>query len=278
MESTATLLPIGRFSRLSGLGVKALRHYDEIGLLSPARVDDSSGYRYYSLEQLQTADAIARLRAAEVPLETCRAILAEPDPERVRERLRAHRAALEGRSDELQRSLEKLDELLTEADPLAATRITLEKVEMKEVSEQAALTMRSRTTPEDLDPVISESINGVADYMNEVGARRAGPPFTLSSDADDDGVIEVSIGWPTADRLPGRGRVESQLLPRARVAWAVYKGSYAQLPAAYRAVYEWMVENGHEPAGDPREIYYTDPDEVSDPADYVTGIVWPVER
>lgn len=48
MERTSTLVPIGRFSRLCGLTVKALRHYDEIGLLKPARVDGSTGYRYYS--------------------------------------------------------------------------------------------------------------------------------------------------------------------------------------------------------------------------------------
>ena len=45
---------------------------------------------------------------------------------------------------------------------------------------------------------------------------------------------------------------------------------------AYRALYEWIVEQGHEIASDPREIYYTDPDEVPDPTEYVTGIIWPI--
>ena len=40
MES---LLPIGRFARLTGLTVKALRHYDEVGLLEPASVDSATG-------------------------------------------------------------------------------------------------------------------------------------------------------------------------------------------------------------------------------------------
>ena len=40
------LLPIGRFARATRLSVKALRHYDELGLLRPAFVDPSSGYRY----------------------------------------------------------------------------------------------------------------------------------------------------------------------------------------------------------------------------------------
>ena len=44
-EPQEELLPIGRFARVSGLTVKALRHYDEIGLLQPAYVDEESGYR-----------------------------------------------------------------------------------------------------------------------------------------------------------------------------------------------------------------------------------------
>ena len=54
MELTEEL-SIGSFSRVSGLTVKALRHYDEIGLLEPARVDQWTGYRYYGLEQARVA-------------------------------------------------------------------------------------------------------------------------------------------------------------------------------------------------------------------------------
>jgi DNA-binding transcriptional MerR regulator len=275
VERTETLLPIGRFARLSGLTVKALRHYGTIGLLPPARVDHATGYRYYSLAQLGDAAAIARLRELEVPLDECAAIVREQDRDELRERLESHRARLEGRLAETQRLLEGLEALITEPAALWA-RTPLEKVELKEVDAQPALTMRSRTTPEELDPVISEGINGVADYLRKLGARGAGPPFTLSSDPDDEGEIAVAIGWPTADKLPGRGHVESLVLPGGHVAWAVYRGPYGGLAGAYRALYEWIVGHGHEVIGDPREIYYTDPDEVPDPADYVTGIVWPV--
>jgi DNA-binding transcriptional MerR regulator len=44
---TEELMPIGRFARLSGLTVKALRHYDELGLIKPAFVDGWTGYRSY---------------------------------------------------------------------------------------------------------------------------------------------------------------------------------------------------------------------------------------
>src|SRR5919197_3392344 len=69
---TRQLLSIGMFAQLSGLTVKALRHYDQIDLLKPAHVDESSGYRYYALAQARTAEAIRTLRAPEVPLDEVR--------------------------------------------------------------------------------------------------------------------------------------------------------------------------------------------------------------
>jgi DNA-binding transcriptional MerR regulator len=276
VDRTQTLLPIGRFSRLCGLTVKALRHYDDIGLLHPARVDETTGYRYYSRAQLADAGAIARLRALDVALEECRRILIEADPEVVRERLREHAARLEARLGETQRSLDELRRLVDDPERLRAAAVRLEKVEFKEVAEQPTLAIRSRTTPEDFDAQISRSINSVADYMSALGAKRAGPPFTITSDPEEDGAFDVVIGWPTAERLPARVPVESLVLPGETVAWAVYRGPYSHLRDAYRALYEWIDEQGYEVDSDPREIYYTDPDEVPDPVDYVTGIVWPV--
>ncbi len=70
----ADLLVIGRFARLAGLSVGALRHYDELDLLRPAWVDPETGYRSYRRDQLETARTIVRLRDLEVPLETIRAL------------------------------------------------------------------------------------------------------------------------------------------------------------------------------------------------------------
>lgn len=52
------LLSIGDFSKVTGVGIKALRYYDEIGILTPAFIDSNSGYRYYSFHQKAVADAI----------------------------------------------------------------------------------------------------------------------------------------------------------------------------------------------------------------------------
>jgi serine/threonine protein phosphatase PrpC len=68
------LMSSGEFARVSGLTRKALRLYDELGLLTPARVDSSSGYRFYAPAQLEQARLVAWLRRLGMPLATIRAM------------------------------------------------------------------------------------------------------------------------------------------------------------------------------------------------------------
>ena len=62
------MLAIGEFSRVTHLSVRTLRRYHEGGLLEPAEVDQLTGYRYYSADQIPTAQVIHRLRELDVPL------------------------------------------------------------------------------------------------------------------------------------------------------------------------------------------------------------------
>jgi DNA-binding transcriptional MerR regulator len=74
------LMSIGEFARLSRLSPKALRLYDELGLLPPARVDPGSGYRWYAAGQLDNARLVASLRQIGVPLAQIQLILSrEPE-------------------------------------------------------------------------------------------------------------------------------------------------------------------------------------------------------
>lgn len=67
-EGGAGMLTIGEFARASRLSPKALRLYDELGLLPPARVDPGSGYRFYRADQLERARLVAWLRRLGMPL------------------------------------------------------------------------------------------------------------------------------------------------------------------------------------------------------------------
>ncbi|HET7568690.1 MAG TPA: MerR family transcriptional regulator, partial [Gaiellaceae bacterium] len=115
------LLPIGRFSRLTGLTVKALRHYDEVGLLRPAAVDPDSGYRLYSSEQTARAEAIRRLRRLELPLDDVAVLLESGDPQLLRRVLLDHQRRTASRRAELSVVLQNLQPLLDGRETVMGT-------------------------------------------------------------------------------------------------------------------------------------------------------------
>jgi DNA-binding transcriptional MerR regulator len=115
------LMPIGRFSRQTGLSVKALRHYDELGLLRPAAVDPDTGYRLYATGQVERAEAIRLLRRLEVPLDDIATLLASGDPATVRSVLLDHQRRTALRSAELKIILQGLQPLIDGKEPVMGT-------------------------------------------------------------------------------------------------------------------------------------------------------------
>lgn len=112
MNDTEALLSIGAFARRVRLAPSALRFYDDCGVLHPASVDDTTGYRYYHPAQEQRAVLVRRLRAAGVPLteaglvldgtrEEARAVL-----QRHVARARETAAAAQAAAEEILRGLE----------------------------------------------------------------------------------------------------------------------------------------------------------------------------
>lgn len=116
MAKPDRLLSIGQFARATGLTAKALRHYDAVGLLNPAIVEASNGYRRYRVDQLATARLIRKLRDLEFPVAEVRRLLDlhEDDPDALTAELLAHRKRLESRVVRLQMQLHTLDHLVNE--------------------------------------------------------------------------------------------------------------------------------------------------------------------
>ena len=69
------MFKIGEFSNLSGLSINTLHHYNEIGILKPEKVDDFTGYRYYSAMQLANVNKILALKDAGFSLSEIASIL-----------------------------------------------------------------------------------------------------------------------------------------------------------------------------------------------------------
>ncbi|MDB5430385.1 MAG: transcriptional regulator, MerR family [Caulobacter sp.] len=97
-------------AKLSGVSVRALHHYDEIGLLKPAAVG-SNGYRYYGREELLRLQQILFHRELRFPLEAIRAVLDDPKFDRAAA-LKAHRKALDGEARRLKQLVRTIDDTL----------------------------------------------------------------------------------------------------------------------------------------------------------------------
>lgn len=119
------LLSIGRFARLSGLSIGALRHYDELSILVPAAVSPETSYRSYARSQLADARLIRQLRDYEMSLPEIRAYLTA-DADGRRQRLAAHRTRLQARSDRYVRILHQLKEIPMTAETTPADLLDAE--------------------------------------------------------------------------------------------------------------------------------------------------------
>lgn len=227
------LLPIGRFARLGRLSVKQLRHYDEIGLLVPARVDADSGYRYYHPAQARQALAIGLLRSLDVPLPVIAQVLAGDS----------------GALQEVHRELEA--ELARRRSTLAALHTIME-------GGLPAPRVRLVTVPAACVAVATETAHGPLDLGRATSAAvarllsggygtRGGLVGLFPLDLGER--IEVTLTAPGGDRP----------LPGGLFAAARHQGPYNQIQLTAHALLAWCAEHGHQPAGPIREVYLDDP-------------------
>lgn len=269
------LLPIGRFARLSGLTVRAVRHYGELGLLEPAYVDAESGYRYYTSDQLEDAAVIRRLRFLELALDEIREIVTADDPSFTRARLVQHRAKMAELAATTEQILASLQRIIDGEEELVPSTTDIGEVEIKEVPAQPILVIREREPAETMSTVIPAAYRELEEYMEEIGVQAVGPPVTLCPYADDEGMVAIENSFPVSESVAGRGRIESAVLPPCTVAAYEHRGHYSELDRSYRVLAAFVEDNGLELAGEPREVYWTGPEDLP-PEEWLTEIQFPI--
>ena len=260
------LLPIGRFSRLCRLTVKALRYYDDLGLLKPAVVDPYSGYRYYGLAQTREAGAIRLLRSLDMPLEDVRAVVEASGPEQAKAYLDRHEKRLEERIQGYQMSLAALRELIGTKEGSMEYEVRL-----KEVAAQPIAAVRMQCAPNEIGKVYGEALGRVFAHIGKAGVAPVGPPLAVYHRYDEEGV-DMSVAVPVAGPVSEGDGVTFSELPAGLMGMTVHVGSYQTIGKAWEALTAWMQQHGHE-QGDPcYESYLTDPSEEKDPAKYLTEV------
>ena len=117
MPSNKDLYSIGEFSIITKLTIKAIRFYHEKGLLPPAYIEESTGYRFYGREEIEKARIISLLRGFELPLTDTKAILEDTlNNAKIAEILGKHRQLLHQRIKEQKRIAGQLEEVDREVD------------------------------------------------------------------------------------------------------------------------------------------------------------------
>src|SRR5512145_1808411 len=97
---------------MTHLSIKALRHYHDVGVLVPAEVDSSSGYRYYRPDQVPVAQVIRRFRDLGMPLDEIKAVLQATDPATRTEVIIAHLERMQTQLSQIQATVTSLRSLL----------------------------------------------------------------------------------------------------------------------------------------------------------------------
>lgn len=263
------LMPIGRFSRACRLSLKALRHYDELGLLRPARVDASSGYRYYSRTQARTAIAIGLLRSLGVPLPAIRALLDAPTDEAIARLLAAERDRLEREVARGRDALRSIERIMREGDLLPYD------VAIREERARLVLAVRGVTSVERHVEETTALVRALLARLDALPYGWSGPIIGLLPGVGESDVIPVAL-CAEIPRDPGPIEgAEVEELPGGLVAVTTHIGAFEEMGLAYHALFASAQERGHEPAGPIREIYVRDPDVVP-PDELVTEVLLPL--
>jgi DNA-binding transcriptional MerR regulator len=226
-------LTIGEFAQATRLSPKALRLYADHGLLTPARVDDDSGYRYYRAEQLPVARLIGLLRAANMPLREIRRFLIDPRQELLDEYERRLAGEHAGRLEVLRYVKTVLKE-----GPMF-------EVQIKDVVGQRYVSKTANVRIDALAPFITSTIDDLAAEGIE------GAPFCVfhgTVNETDDGPVEVGVPRADGDQELAAGEV-------AFVTVGEKDARFPQILGAYDAIARWAAESGRDLTWAPREVY-----------------------
>ena len=186
---------IGEFARRSRLSIKALRLYDELGVLVPARVDEDSGYRYYDAAQLEAARLVAMLRQLDLPLAAIRELLL-CDPVDAAERIAAHWRDVESVHDARRELADYL------VNRLSGKRSVMYEVATREIPERSLLCLKRNVDQQGAWALGKEFIAVVRERPLPKMEGREGAMFTIywgEVSADSDGPVEMCKPVPESD-------------------------------------------------------------------------------
>ncbi|MBP2652519.1 MAG: transcriptional regulator, MerR family [Firmicutes bacterium] len=271
------MFKIGIFSKMNRVTVKALRHYDEIGLLKPCHVDETTGYRYYLSDQLPRLHRILALKQVGFSLNE---IIDMMEREMSAEKMIAY---LEGKQSAIAKTIEdervKLNQVEAYLKILRQEEMNVSyDVLLKELPEVIVASMRRRIPNYDAFNAIYPEMGS---YMKEQNVKCAVPEycFTIYHDGEyKETDIDVEICEAVTDFGRDSDTIKFKKIDNVKTAACImHKGPYNRIGMAYGAVMKWIEGNGYRISGFPRESYIDGIWNKENSEEWLTEIQIPVE-
>ncbi|MEO1133865.1 MAG: MerR family transcriptional regulator [Cyanobacteria bacterium J06639_1] len=272
------MLRISDFAQLSRVSTKALRLYDRLDLLKPAKVDPHTGYRFYSATQLPRLNRILVFKALGFSLERIACLLDDD--------LAANdiRGLLQLKHAELQQQLERdrlrliqVEVRLNEIDQEGT--MTAYDILTKPVAAQpVAATLGVIPNYDECSAILDRMFEEAFSYVYQHGVKQLSYGISIYHDTklrDRDIPVEAAVCIP--ELIPTSDRVFAYELPAVEtMAYTVHRGSFDALGQAYSALLAWVEKHQYRVVGSTRELYLAY-ERDGDPSQYVTEIQLPVE-
>jgi DNA-binding transcriptional MerR regulator/effector-binding domain-containing protein len=273
------LLKIGDFARIGQVSIKALRHYDALGLLRPARVKRESSYCFYDLAQLSELARILALKDCGFSLEAIAQLLrirnADEIAEMLRVRVDAQRQLIATEEARLRRSSARLGQLASVKGNEAQRDVALKRSEPLSL-----LGLRRRVLGQrEIGPF-------AVSVVERLAAEGIRPMRTLvhlyCEVASDIEAYDLFVGATVSGAPQDEAAWARECLPAGELlASVIYRGDYPQIGSAYAALGHWLLASDYEATGPCLEVYHRSPAHTATPEEYVTEIqdpVTPVQR
>ena len=259
---------IGEFSKMTVLSIKSLRLYHEKGILVPASIDSSTGYRYYNNENFDTAKAIKVLRQFDFSINEIKEVLDEcKDESDIIGFLETKQNEIESklkRYSDMSRSIEQI--IRTEKEAVRRLAVNPEIIE-KEYNPILIAGYRMKGRYEEVG-------KGYHVLRRAMGLYISGKPMVLYYDGEYKEEADFEPCFPIRN---GKGRegISVRELPGGKAVTLIHKGRFERIGESYRKIFSYIHEKEYAALLPTREVYLKGPGLIfrGNPKRYLTEIL-----
>ncbi|MGN1369378.1 MAG: MerR family transcriptional regulator [Aristaeellaceae bacterium] len=264
------LYRIGMFAAMNHVTVKALRFYEEQGLLLPALIHPETGYRYYTLSQMAELHRMTALKQGGFTLEEIAQLNAGADEEAL---LMKKKAALLAKIAELTRQIAVVDGYLSGQKARLSSPVLIKTIPATTVA-----CMQTRLASYD---ALFDKMPEMGALMEKANCTCALPSYCFTNYLEPgyqetDILVELceAVEEPRAET----GALYFRTLPEMQAACVFHHGSYRTFDESYEAVLKYVEDNGYEIAGEIRESYIDGVWNREDESQWLSEIQVPIRK